>query len=76
LLRSIAVLIILLSATSIKAQYLHVSGKKIVDKNEEEVILRGMGLGGWMLQEGYMLQTGNFAGPRVNQRKSKIHIAF
>ena len=30
-------------------------GKKIVNGNGENVLLRGIGLGGWMLQEGYML---------------------
>ncbi len=35
--------------------FLKVSGKKIVDENGENVLLRGMGFGGWMLQEGYML---------------------
>lgn len=44
-----------------QSQFLHVSGKKIVDKDNSEVILRAMGLGGWMLQEGYMLQTADFA---------------
>ncbi len=34
-------------------------------------ILRGMGLGGWMLQEGYMLQTEGFAGPQY-QIRNKI----
>ncbi|UII26690.1 cellulase family glycosylhydrolase [Fulvivirga maritima] len=32
---------------------------RIIDSNSgEEVLWRGMGLGGWMLQEGYMLETG------------------
>ncbi|MEO8769228.1 MAG: cellulase family glycosylhydrolase [Ferruginibacter sp.] len=35
--------------------YLQADGKKIVNKNGE-VILKGMGLGGWMLQEPYMLK--------------------
>jgi len=51
--------------------YLHASGKKIVNGNGEEVILRGMGLGGWMLQEGYMLETSDFAGPQ-HEIKKKI----
>lgn len=41
--------------------YLRASGQRIVDAGGREVILRGMGLGGWMLQEGYMLRT---AGPQ------------
>jgi endoglucanase len=35
--------------------FLHASGERIVDADGREVLLRGMGLGGWMLQEGYML---------------------
>lgn len=35
--------------------YLKTSGQKIVNEKGENVLLRGMGLGGWMLQEGYML---------------------
>jgi hypothetical protein len=34
-----------------------VDGKRIVDEKGNNVILRGMGLGGWMLQEGYMLHV-------------------
>lgn len=36
---------------------LRAEGKKIVDANGENVILRGIGLGGHMLQEGYMLKV-------------------
>lgn len=35
--------------------FLKADGKKIVDEKGQNVLLRGMGLGGWMLQEGYML---------------------
>ncbi|MFY0624928.1 MAG: carbohydrate-binding protein [Reichenbachiella sp.] len=45
------------SSISINAQYLHVEGKRILDKDENNLVLRGIGLGGWMLQEGYMLRT-------------------
>jgi endoglucanase len=38
--------------------FLRVAGQRIVDAEGRDVILRGMGLGGWMLQEGYMLRTG------------------
>lgn len=43
------------------AQGLKASGKKIVDENGNEIILRGMGLGGWMLQEPYMMEMSGFA---------------
>jgi endoglucanase len=36
--------------------FLRADGQKIVNEKGETVLLRGMGLGGWMLQEGYMLQ--------------------
>ena len=44
--------------------FLKAEGKRIVNENGENVLLRGMGLGGWMLQEGYMLQTSGFANPQ------------
>ncbi len=37
--------------------YLHTKGKYIYNGNEEEVLLRGIGTGNWMIQEGYMMQT-------------------
>jgi len=36
--------------------FLKASGKYIVNGKGEKVLLRGIGLGGWMLQEGYMLK--------------------
>lgn len=50
---------------------LQVSGKKIINGNGEEVILRGMGLGGWMLQEPYMLQLSDVASAQ-HEIKRKI----
>lgn len=37
--------------------FLKVDGKRIVNNKGENVLLRGFGLGGWMLQEGYMLRV-------------------
>lgn len=37
--------------------FLKTSGTKIVNGKGENVLLRGIGLGGWMLQEGYMLKV-------------------
>lgn len=39
--------------------FLKADGPFIVDEQGKHVILRGMGLGGWMLQEGYMFGLGN-----------------
>lgn len=36
--------------------FLKASGKQIINEKNENVLLRGIGLGGWMLQEGYMLK--------------------
>lgn len=40
---------------SYKLPFLKVSGTKITDENGKEVILRGIGLGGWLMMEGYIL---------------------
>ncbi|NMR34132.1 cellulase family glycosylhydrolase [Chryseobacterium aquaticum] len=53
------------------SQLLKTEGKKIVNEKGENIQLRGMGLGGWMLQEGYMLKTADFAGPQY-KIKEKI----
>ena len=39
------------------AQLLSTSGSQIVDDNNQEILLRGVGLGGLMLQEGYMMNS-------------------
>ncbi|PZU25823.1 MAG: glycosyl hydrolase family 5, partial [Chryseobacterium sp.] len=53
------------------SQLLKTNGQKIVNDKGENVQLRGLGLGGWMLQEGYMLKTADFAGPQY-KIKEKI----
>ncbi|MBX9807026.1 MAG: cellulase family glycosylhydrolase [Flavobacteriaceae bacterium] len=55
---------VLLSFSSFGQGYLHRNGKNIEDGNGKNVVLRGLGIGGWMIQEGYMLKTGNIAGPQ------------
>jgi len=51
------------------AQGLKASGTKIIDASGDEVILRGMGLGGWMLQEPYMMEMSGFAGAQWEIRE-------
>ena len=48
------------SALTVRSQFpgfLKADGKRIVNGRDENLILRGIGLGGWMLQEGYMLHV-------------------
>ncbi|WP_412850804.1 cellulase family glycosylhydrolase [Chryseobacterium sp. PMSZPI] len=53
------------------SQLLKTSSNKIINDKGENIQLRGLGLGGWMLQEGYMLKTADFAGPQY-KIKEKI----
>jgi endoglucanase len=55
---------LLLSIAASAQGFLHRDGQNIVDGNGKNVLLRGLGLGGWMVQEGYMLQTQSFASPQ------------
>lgn len=51
-------LLIIIIHPQTKAQgFLHANGTQIVNGKGQNVLLRGVGLGGWMLQEGYMLQV-------------------
>ncbi len=66
-----ALITILLSTLFIKAGgqgFLHTDGLQIVNGNDDTVLLRGIGLGGWMLQEGYMLQMSDFANAQYEIR--------
>lgn len=52
----------LTAALGLQAQpagFLRAHNQRITDGQGHEVLLRGMGLGGWMLQEGYMLGVRN-----------------
>ncbi|MGB5321120.1 cellulase family glycosylhydrolase, partial [Lutimonas sp.] len=59
--RKLLLLIMVFTSGFIWSQNLKTQGKKIVDTNGEEVILKGAGLGGWMLMEGYMMQSSDVA---------------
>ena len=45
-----------LSLVAAGQSFLHASGPKIVNASNQEVILNGMNLGGWLLQEGYIVK--------------------
>lgn len=48
--------------------FLRAQGHHIVNSQGDTIILRGMGLGGWMLQEGYMFRLG-FIGQQYRIRE-------
>ena len=54
---------------SAQTAYVRASGKQIVDKNGANLILRSIGTGNWMLQEGYMMQTSDVAGTQHEFKK-------
>jgi aryl-phospho-beta-D-glucosidase BglC (GH1 family) len=54
-------------ATTQAQGFLKASGKQIVNEKNENVELKGIGLGGWMLQEGYMLRL-NGTNPQYSIR--------
>lgn len=61
---------LLVSISQLNAQgFLKTDGKAIVNEVGDTILLRGMGLGGWMLQEGYMLQTAGFASAQYQIRE-------
>jgi len=64
-------IVLILYACGAGQGFLHTQGVNIVDGDNNNVLLRGMGLGGWMLQEGYMMKTSEFANAQY-QIKAKI----
>ena len=53
------------------SQGLHTQGTQIVNSSGEEVLLRGVGPGGWQIMEGYMMQTSGVAGSQ-HEIKEKL----
>lgn len=54
--------------------FVHRDGQNIVDGNGKNLVFRGLGLGGWMVQEGYMIKTGEFAGPQFKIREKIMDV--
>ena len=69
--RLLLILSILSSVGLVAAQNIRALGTTIVDENQEEVLLLGVGLGGWMLQEGYMMNS-NGAADTQHEFKEKL----
>jgi len=54
---SLLFILILYSNILISQNFLKTSESSIINDQGDTIILRGMGLCGWMLQERYMIQT-------------------
>lgn len=66
-------LIIITAFESYSQGFLKTDGQKIVNEKGENILLRGMGLGGWMLQEGYMFRLSNLGRQyRIKEEIAKL----
>jgi len=68
---TIALFLIVQGENVLSQGFLRVEGKQIVNEKGENVLLRGIGLGGWMLQEPYMLKLSKVTGTQT-EIKSRI----
>lgn len=60
---SVLILVLLCSALLNAQDWLKTNGKAIINSQGDTVLLRGMGLGGWWLPEGYMIHGGRNQSP-------------
>ena len=67
----ILLIILMFTASLSWSQGLKTQGKAIVNAKGEEVILRGLGPGGWQIMEGYMMNTSGVAGSQ-HEIKQKL----
>jgi endoglucanase len=65
-------LITTLITTAFAQGFLHADGDKIVDGNGNPFIIRSIGTGNWMIQEGYMMQTVGIAGTQHEFREKLV----
>ncbi len=70
----ILIFLLFFSKQSYTQGILKANGKMIVNEKGEEIIFRGMGLGGWMLQEPYMLSLSGVASAQYDIRKKIVDL--
>ena len=69
------IVLLLFMASSVFANgILRTEGKKIVDADGIEVIFKGIGLGGWLVPEGYMFNMSGFANSPTEIRNKIIEV--
>ena len=69
--RTIFLFTFLIFVANVHAGFVRTSGKQIIDPQGNNMILRGLGTGNWMLQEGYMMQSADVA-PTEWQFRNKL----
>ena len=72
--RIILLSLLFFSKQSYTQGILKANGKMIVNEKGDEIIFRGMGLGGWMLQEPYMLHLSGAASAQYDIRKKIVDL--
>ena len=70
--RKASLFLLLLIYSNLYSQNLRTLDKDIVDENNNEIILRSAGLGGWMLQEPYMFNYSSGANTQ-HEFKAKLN---
>ncbi len=60
------------SAPAFSQGFAHVNGTSIVDGNGNNLIIRSIGTGNWMIQEGYMMQSSDVANTQHEFRNKLI----
>ncbi|MCK6560258.1 cellulase family glycosylhydrolase [bacterium] len=57
------ILLLAFGTVECQAQFVQARGKEIVDPAGQPLLLRGLGLGGWLVPEGYMLHVPGYGSP-------------
>jgi endoglucanase len=71
---ALSFILILLGTFGLSAQGLTTQGKAIVNASGDEVLLRGVGPGGWQIMEGYMMQSSDVAGSQHEIKEKLIEL--
>lgn len=72
---AIITVILLVSCSESRKEFLRAQGNEIVNASGEDVLLKGIGLGGWMLQEPYMLMLSDAAANQTDIRRKIAYLA-
>lgn len=62
-------LLLLIITIHESSAYLKVSGRDILDNQDQKILLRGIGLGGWLVPEGYQLHIPGYGSPSDIEKK-------